>query len=224
MRVLIIEDNRDLLENLVDFLESRGHVVDSARDGITGLHLAATTFPEALVLDLGLPGMDGMTVCERLRDAGCAFPILMLTARDEIDDRVNGLKTGADDYIIKPIAMRELEARLHAQVRRATGGHANHTLRVADLELDTRTREVQRNGHPIPLTRIDYEILRLLMQASPAVLDRAHLEEAIWEDEPPSTETLRTHIYRLRRAIDHPFSQPLLHTVHGIGYRLASDE
>ena len=221
MRVLIVEDNRDLAGNLVDYLQSQGHVVDSAMDGITGLHLAVTGDFDAIVLDLALPGLDGTQLCHRLRAEGRATPVLMLTARGELEDRIQGLDIGADDYLVKPVPLKELEARIRAQVRRARGGLEQPRLQVADLVLDERTMSVTRAGQAIVLTRLGYQVLRVLMRASPAVVSRQRLEAEVWGDQPPETDSLRSHIHLVRRAIDHPFPTPLLHTVHGVGYRLA---
>lgn len=221
MDVLLIEDNPDLAGNIVDYLESRGHRVDLARDGLSGLHFAASKAFDAIVLDLGLPGIDGVELCRRLREEGLATPILMLTARGELDDKVLGLEAGADDYLVKPLSLRELEARLRAQVRRAAGGLGQQRLQVGDLLLDERTRQVSRQGRRIALAPLDYQLLRLLMRASPAVLPRERLESLLWGDDPPDSDALRAHIHRLRLAIDRPFDVPLLHTVPHVGYRLA---
>ena len=221
MDVLLIEDNPDLAGNIVDYLESRGHRVDLARDGLSGLHFAASKAFDAIVLDLGLPGIDGVELCRRLREEGLATPILMLTARGELDDKVLGLEAGADDYLVKPLLLRELEARLRAQVRRAAGGLEQQRLQVGDLLLDERTRQVSRQGRRIALAPLDYQLLRLLMRASPAVLPRERLESLLWGDDPPDSDALRAHIHRLRLAIDRPFDVPLLHTVPHVGYRLA---
>ena len=221
MDVLLIEDNPDLAGNIVDYLESRGHRVDLARDGLSGLHFAASKAFDAIVLDLGLPGIDGVELCRRLREEGLATPILMLTARGELDDKVLGLEAGADDYLVKPLSLRELEARLRAQVRRAAGGLEQQRLQVGDLLLDERTRQVSRQGRRIALAPLDYQLLRLLMRASPAVLPRERLEALLWGDDPPDSDALRAHIHRLRLAIDRPFDVPLLHTVPHVGYRLA---
>jgi DNA-binding response OmpR family regulator len=221
MRVLIVEDNRDLAANLVDYLEAQGHEVDSALDGITGLHLAVVGDFDAIVLDLALPGIDGTEVCRRLRAEGRSTPILMLTARGELEDRIHGLDIGADDYLVKPVPLRELEARLRANVRRARGGLEHAHLQVADLTLDERTMDVARAGRSIALTNLGFQLLRVLMRQSPAVVTRQRLESELWGDHPPETDSLRSHIHLLRRAIDHPFATPLLHTVHGVGYRIA---
>ncbi len=224
MRVLIVEDNRNLAANLVDYLKSHGHVVDVAMDGVSGLHLAVTGSFDAIVLDLGLPGIDGTELCRRLRAAQVATPVLMLTARGELEDRIAGIELGGDDYLVKPVALRELEARLRALLRRSQGGLAQPRLQVADLVLDERTMSVTRSGKPIGLARLDYQLLRILMRESPAVVPRSRLETELWGEEPPETDALRAHIHILRRAIDHPFSPPLLHTVHSVGYRLANED
>ncbi|MCC5861568.1 MAG: response regulator transcription factor [Gammaproteobacteria bacterium] len=224
MHVLIIEDTRDLAANLIDYLGGCGHTVDTAMDGVTGLRMVLTGEFDAIVLDLGLPGMDGTQVCEELRKAGCTVPVVMLTGRGDLEQRVEGLELGADDYLVKPVALRELEARLRALVRRATAGAHAPVLQVGDLALDERTMSVTRAQLPITRTRRDYELLRALMRASPAVVSRARLERALWGDEPPNTDALRTHIHTLRRAIDKPFEHKLLHTVHAFGYRLAADD
>lgn len=223
MNVLIIEDNRDLAGNLVDYLEAHGHVVDVAQDGLTGLHRAVGGGFDVIVLDLGLPGMDGLEVCRQLRSAGSAVPVLVLTARGELEQRVHGLEIGADDYLVKPVSLKELEARLRAQVRRARGELQPRILCVADLEVDERTRRVKRAGQEIMLTPRDYELLRALMRASPAVMTRAELERQLWGDAPPESDSLRSHVHTLRRAIDRPFGVTLLHTVYGVGYRLARE-
>lgn len=224
MHLLIIEDNRQLAGNLVDYLESRGHSVDTALDGITGLHLAVTGDFDAIVLDLGLPGLDGTQVCRRLRAEGRSTPVLMLTARGELEQRVEGLDLGADDYLVKPVALKELEARIRAQVRRSRGGLEQGRWQIGDLSLDERTMQVNRAGRSIPLPKLDFQLLRILMRESPAVVPRARLEREAWGEEPPETDALRTHIHTLRRAVDPPDLKPLIRTVHGVGYRLANDD
>ena len=223
MRILIVEDNRDLAANVVDYFQARGHLVDSALDGVTGLHLAVTGDFDAIVLDLALPGIDGIELCRRLRAEGRATPVVMLTARGELEDRVRGLDIGADDYLVKPVPLKELEARVRAHVRRAHGGLSHPRLEVADLSLDERTMTVTRAGRPIALTRLGFQLLRTLMRESPGVVSRQRLEMELWGDHPPTTDSLRSHIHLLRRAIDHPFPTPLLQTVHGIGYRISQE-
>lgn len=222
MRILVIEDNRDILTNVLDYLQLKGFTVDCAQDGLSGLHLAATQHYDLIVLDVMLPGIDGYQVCRRLReDARRDTPIIMLTARDALDDRLQGLRAGADDYLVKPFALSELVARIEAVLRRSRGG-LKRRLQVADLSYDLDVLEVSRAGTPLKLNPIGLKLLALLMQKSPMVVRREILEEALWGDEAPDSDSLRSHIYQLRQIVDKPFGKPLLHTVHGIGYCLRS--
>ena len=219
-RVLVVEDNSKLAANIVDYLESCGHVPDAAGDGLSGLHLAVTNPYDVIVLDVGLPGIDGITLCQRLREAEIATPVIMLTAKGELEDRLNGLDSGAEDYLVKPVALAELEARVRAQHRRSQGGLKKTRLKVADLELDEDTHEVFRGGMKISLTRMDFRILTVLMRESPRTVSLSQLEAEVWDGSLPTSDSLRTHIYRLRRVIDRSSEQPLIQTVHGVGYRL----
>jgi DNA-binding response OmpR family regulator len=224
MHLLVIEDNPDLVANLVDYLESRGHTVDVAFDGWAGLQRAMDEPFDALVLDLMLPGLDGVEVCRRLRGAGRGLPVLMLTARDTLQDKLEGFAGGADDYLVKPFALQELEVRLAALVRRSRGGASAPVLRVADLELDPESRRVRRGGRTLELPPISLRILELLLRESPRVVSRAQIERAIWGDSPPDSDALRAHMHLLRAAIDHPFTHSLLRTVRGVGYQLADPD
>ncbi|HQR23243.1 MAG TPA: response regulator transcription factor [Steroidobacteraceae bacterium] len=220
--LLLVEDNRDIAEAIVEFLELRGHAVDYAGDGVTGLHLAVTNAYDAIILDVMLPGMDGIAVCRKLREeARRDTPILMLTARDTLEDKVAGLEAGADDYVVKPFEMRELEARIRALQRRQRGGVTRETLRVADLALDLGTLEVTRGGRVIRLMPIGLRLLTALMRASPRVVSRQQLEREVWGEVPPDSDALRSHLYALRKSIDKPFDRALLHTIPGVGYCIA---
>jgi DNA-binding response OmpR family regulator len=221
MRLLIIEDNADILANIVDYLEAAGHVVDCAQNGPGGLHLALTGSYDLIVLDIMLPGMDGYQVCRSLRDSGKHTPIIMLTARDTLDDRLHGLREGADDYLVKPFALAELAARIDAVLRRSQGFQPR--LQVADLQLDLDTWQVSRAGQSLKLNPACLKLLEILMRRSPAVVRREDLEHALWGDQPPPSDSLRSHLHLLRQAVDRPFAHSLLHTVHGIGYRLAPE-
>ena len=222
LRILVVEDNVDIAENIGDYLEAQGHIMDFAMDGIGGLHLAITQKYDILILDIMLPGMDGITLCNKLREAGGKqTPVLMLTARDTLSDKLEGFKAGADDYLIKPFALQELEARINALTKRAEIVE-KPVLHVADLELDTGSMKVLRAGKPIDLNRACLKILQMLMQAYPNVVPRNEIEDTLWGDMTPGSDSLRTHIYILRRAIDKPFEQALLETVHGVGYRLVN--
>jgi DNA-binding response OmpR family regulator len=194
--------------------------MDFAMDGIGGLYLALTQDYDAIILDIMLPGMDGLTFCRKLREEGEKdTPVLMLTARDTLSDKLKGFEAGADDYLIKPFEMKELSARIQALVRRSV--HAKKKLlQVGNLEIDFGKMQVQRAGHSIELNRACFKILTMLMQASPDVVSRKEIEHALWSDMPPVSDALRSHIYKLRKAIDKPFNRHLIQTVHGIGYKL----
>jgi DNA-binding response OmpR family regulator len=221
MNVLIVEDSADLSANIGEFLESRGLLVDYAHDGLCGLHLAAVNRYDVLILDLNLPGMDGLTLCQRIRDgAHRSLPILMLTARDTEPDKLKGFDAGADDYLTKPFSLLELLARLNALVRRASDSSA--LLEVDELSFDAKTLVVRRANRRIELTPITLRLLEQLMRASPGVVSRAEIERTVWGNNPPDSDAaLRGHIHALRSAIDQDREPKLLHTVHGMGYRLA---
>lgn len=224
MRILVIEDNRDILANVLDYLQLKGFTVDCAQDGLSGLHLATTGHYDLIVLDIMLPGMDGYQVCQRLREDGHnEVPILMLTARDALDDRLQGLQVGADDYLIKPFALSELVARIEAILRRSQGSRKRQ-LKVADLLYDLDTVHVSRAGQALKLNPLALKLLAVLMQRSPAVVRREVLEEALWGDDCPDSDSLRSHIHQLRQVLDKPFATALLHTQHGVGYRLAEPD
>lgn len=225
MRLLVIEDNRDLAANLVDFMEDRGHVVDAAGDGLTGLHLATVNDYDAILLDLMLPGMDGITLCRKLRDdARKTTPVLILTARDALDDKIVGLESGADDYVIKPFALREVEARLKALARRAQSHGLQTRLQVGNLVFDTNIMRVARGERSIELPPIPLRLLETLMRQSPKVLERSELEYAVWGDTPPDSDSLRAHMHVLRSTIDMEGETPLIRTVRGMGYQIAEQD
>lgn len=224
-RVLLVDDHRDIAGAILDFLEHRGFAVDYAADGVTGLHLAVSNPYDVIVLDVMLPGLDGISVCRKLREeARNDTPLLMLTARDTLDDKITGLGAGADDYLVKPFEVRELEARIATLLRRHRRAVARETYTVGDLTLDTATLRVTRGGQPITLTPIGLKLLTVLMRASPRVVTRQQLERDVWGDLLPDSDTLRSHLYMLRKVIDKPFSQALLHTIPGAGYRLATED
>ncbi len=219
IRVLIIEDNPAIVENINDFLTSKGFILDFAMDGIGGLHLALTQEYDVLILDLMLPGMDGITLCKKLRkEADKQVPIIMLTARDTLDDKLLGFDSGADDYLVKPFALKELEARIRALAKRKPMD--KKVLTVADLTMDLGSFEIIRAGQKIILNNACISILRQLMEASPNVVSRQEMEHALWGDMPPGSDVLRSHLYNLRKKIDKPFDRALLHTVHGVGFKL----
>lgn len=220
MRVLVIEDNSDIATNIGDYLEDRGHLVDFAGDGVTGLHLAVVHDFDVIVLDLTLPGMDGLDVVRKLRhEAHKQTPVLMLTARDALEQKIVGFESGADDYMTKPFALQELAARLDVLSRRGKGPQSR-VLKVGGLTFNLDTLTVTREGQTIQLNPIGLKLLQALMEASPSVVTRQDLEQRVWGEELPDSDSLRVHIHGLRAAIDKPFAKPLVHTRHGIGYRM----
>lgn len=225
LRILVVEDNLDLAANLVDFLEGHGHLADAAGDGLTGLKLAVASDYDVIVLDIMLPGIDGLELCRRLRsEVGKLTPILMLTARDATEDKIAGLEAGADDYVVKPFVLREVEARLKALARRAQATSPRQTLRVGDLVYDTGTYRVSRGDTVVELPPIPLRILEALMRASPRVLSRADLERVIWGDTPPDSDALRAHLHILRNAVDRPFARPLIRTLRGLGWQMTEED
>lgn len=222
MRLLVVEDNRNLVANLFEYFEARGCTMDAAPDGITGLHLATTQEFDAIVLDWMLPRMDGREVLSRLRESGRSTPVLMLTAKDELPDKIAGFRAGADDYLTKPFHLQELEVRLAALVTRAQGRGRSKVLQVGDLVFDAGTLEVRRAGRLLHLYPACRKILETLLQASPAAVTRERLEHALWGDEPPQGDMLRSHIYELRRSVDGPFAVKLIQTLPRVGYRIAA--
>jgi DNA-binding response OmpR family regulator len=222
MHILVIEDNPDLVANLYDFFENRGHTIDAAYDAFSGLKFAFEGHYDAIILDLMLPGMDGLEVCTKLREGGLQIPILMLTARDTLDNKLEGFASGTDDYLVKPFALTELEARLLALQRRADRAQAVGQLRVADLTFEPHTFRVERGGRRIELPPIPLKILEVLITKSPRVVTREELERAVWGDSPPDSDALRAHMHVLRSAIDTSGEPPLLHTLRGIGYQLVA--
>lgn len=221
MRLLIVEDNADIAANLGAFFEGRGHAVDFAADGVSGLHLATTLEFDVILLDIMLPGLDGLEFARRLREAAAlSTPILMLTARDTLDDRLAGFRAGGDDYLVKPFSLLEVEARVQALFKRASGGGSS-VFQVADLRFDTRTLELARSGRRIQLKPMARRLLEILLRAHGRVMSREALEHAMWGEDVPEGDALRVHVHALRHAIDGPGEKVLLHTIRGAGYRLA---
>lgn len=220
LRVLVIEDNPDVAANIGDYLEAKGHVIDFAMDGISGLHLAVTQSIDVIVLDLMLPGMDGITLCRRFRkETQKPTPILMLTAKDTLDDKLEGFNAGADDYLLKPFALEELDVRLQALVRRSLGD-AVKIIEVGPIQVDLERRTVTKSGMQIKLNRTCFRILVELMQAAPRVVTRENLEHLLWGDFKPASDVLRSHIYALRKALDAPGKNSLIETVIGVGFKM----
>lgn len=219
--ILLVEDNRSLSEVVGEYFENKGFGVDYAGDGMDGYRLATKNSYDVIVLDLNLPRMDGLQVCRKLREDGkIATPVLMLTARDAVSDKVLGLEAGADDYLIKPFAIQELEARIRALIRRERRQVSTEVYKVADLILDTGSLRATRANRDLTLSPIALRLLGILMRESPRVVTRRDIEREIWGDELPESDTLRSHLYNLRKAVDRGFDKQLLHTVQTAGYRI----
>ncbi|WP_372966584.1 response regulator transcription factor [Marinobacter sp.] len=218
LNVLLVEDDFDLAETVVQYLELEGIRCDHGSNGMAGLQLAKAGGYQVLLLDINLPRLDGLSLCEQLRDSGDTTPILMLTSRDGLDDKIAGFKAGTDDYLVKPFALEELVVRLEALARRRSG--QVRKLSCADLEMNLSDKTVTRGGILLKLSPIGWRLLEALLQASPEVVSRQQLEEAVWGDDIPDSNSLKVHIFHLRQAIDAPFSSPLLHTVPGHGFSI----
>lgn len=221
MRVLVVEDERRLARLLRRVLEEERYTVDEAYDGVEGEDLARTGVYDVIILDVMLPGRDGLTVCRNLRRDRVATPILMLTARDTVPDRVTGLDAGADDYLVKPFAFAELLARLRALTRRRTPELAPTRLEAADLVMDLVKHEVTRAGKVIDLTPREYALLEYFLRHPGHVLSRARLLEAVWRyDAEVTSNVVDIYVHYLREKIDRGYERKLLHTVRGAGYVL----
>ncbi|MEO7558565.1 MAG: response regulator transcription factor [Gammaproteobacteria bacterium] len=221
MRLLIIEDDRQAGSYLAKGLKESGYAVDLATDGEEGLYMALSENYAALIVDRMLPRRDGLAVIAALRAQGKAVPVLILSALGEVDDRVNGLRAGGDDYLVKPYAFSELVARIEALLRRSTSVVTDNILRVADLELDLHARTVKRAGRFIDLQPREFRVLEYLMRNSDQVVTRTMLLEHVWDYHfDPNTNVIDVQVSRLRQKIDKGFDPPLLHTVRGAGYCL----
>jgi heavy metal response regulator len=223
MRILVVEDERKISAYVKRGLEEQGYAVDIAYTGTDAIDWAEAVPYDLIILDLMLPKMDGLSVCEVMRKKGDVTPILMLTARDAIDDRVAGLDAGADDYLVKPFALKELLARVRALMRRLADAPKSPLLKIADLELDTLTRYVNRGGKSIKLTAKEYAVLECLMREPERVLTRTMIAEHVWNyDVYNQSNVVDVYIRNLRRKIDDGFDLKLIHTVRGAGYRIST--
>lgn len=223
LRILLVEDEPALARNIVDYLQLCAHQVDYAADGQQGLQLALQHHFDVILLDLMLPRLDGLSLCRQLRaQSSRHIPVLMLTARDTLDDKTQGFHAGADDYLTKPFALAELAMRCQVLARRVQPDA--YCLDVGPLRLDRRSHQAWRNGQLLQLHPLGFQILQLLAEASPAVLSRQQLSDQLWQDDAPDSDALRSHIYLLRQQLDKPFDWPLLHTVHGVGFVLRAKE
>lgn len=224
MHILLIEDHRDLAENITEYFEAKGDTVECAADGLSGAALAVSKPYDVIVLDLMLPGLDGLSLCRKLREeAKLQTPVLMLTAKDLLQNKIEGFEAGADDYLVKPFSLVELAVRLKALTRRAVSPGNSKTIVVGDLKFDLNTLQAERAGQPLKLNPTTRRILTVLMQNTHRVVARSELEHELWGDTPPQGDVLRAHMHALRNAVDKGFNQRLLHTIHGTGYRISAE-
>jgi two-component system OmpR family response regulator len=225
MRILIIEDDIQAATYMLKGLKESGHQVEHAADGKDGLLMAASGDYDVLIIDRMLPGLDGLAILRTLRASGNATPVLILSAMAEVDDRVQGLKAGGDDYLTKPYAFAELTARLEALGRRAVTAAPTTVLQVGDLEMDLVARSVKRDGQNIDLQPKEFALLESLMRHAGQVVTRTMLLEKVWDYSfDPQTNVIDVHVSRLRQKIDKGFEKPLLHTIRGAGYSLRDAE
>ncbi len=222
MRILLIEDDAGVADFIVRGFREAGHTIDHAADGKDGLFLATTETYDALIVDRMLPTVDGLSIIRTLRASDDHTPVLILSALGQVDDRVKGLQAGGDDYLVKPFAFSELEARLEALARRSQGKATTETrLSVGDLEMDLLSREVKRAGESIALQPRDFQLLEYLMRHAGQVVTRTMLLENVWDYHfDPQTNVIDVHISRLRAKVDKGFDSPLIHTVRGAGYKI----
>ncbi|CRI55280.1 response regulator transcription factor [Pseudomonas sp. CCOS 191] len=221
IEILLVEDDRALAGSLADYLSEVGFEVDFAFNGQSCLERTLEQRYDALIMDVTMPGLDGLRACKALRKRQDQTPILFLTARDTLADKLDGYEAGADDYLIKPFEPQELVCRLHALLRRGKLPSSGGQQTCGELLIDLKRQKVYRQGLAIDLQDITIRLLSLLAEAAPDTVSRHKLENALWPDELPESDPLRTHIYRLRQALDRPFERDLIKTVHGKGYRLA---
>ncbi|MCL9782731.1 response regulator transcription factor [Vibrio sp. S4M6] len=219
-KILLVEDNREVAGIIFDFFEGLGMDLDYADNGELGLQLALENSFDIILLDLMLPRMDGLTVCNKLRDAGKNTPVLMLTALDNKDDMLNGFKHGADDYMTKPFDLDILEARMNALVKRYRGTVSNTVINYGSLQINQKIRQAYREGKPLALNPTTYTILELLCSKAPEIVTRQEIAEKLWQENEPSNDVLRSHIYQLRNQLDKPFPSPMLTTIPKVGFRL----
>ena len=221
--LLVIEDNPDIVANIYAFFEPKGFTLDNAHNGLSGLALAINNRYDVILLDVMLPGMNGTKLCKTLREEHHnKTPILMLTARDTILDKVAGFDSGADDYLIKPFSLVELEARIKALIRRHHDEHFERSIDVGSLSLNLEEHSIKRENIPLKLTPTGFKIMYTLMSASPRVVSKGELEAKVWGEDIPSSDALRTHMHSVRTQVDKLFAMPMIMTIAGVGYQVVS--
>ncbi|GAB7220620.1 cationic peptide response regulator transcription factor CprR [Vibrio comitans] len=218
IQLLLVEDDLGIATAVVDYFELESMSCDHAANGLLGLNLIKQNHYDAVILDLNLPKMDGLEVCAHLREQGFDVPILMLTARDRLDDKLQGFSSGADDYLVKPFALEELMVRIKVLSRRRSG--EVNRLKFDDLELDVKAETATRSGMKLKLSPTGFKILTALMRNAPNVIKRDKLMQIVWGDEQPDSNSLKVHIFNLRKAVDSESTNKLIHTVAGQGFAL----
>jgi len=219
MRILLVEDNLDLAESISDYLDINDCTCDFAYNGVAGLEFALKNEYDIFIFDIAMPKMDGLELCQELQNThNNQTPVLFLTARDTLDDKVAGFEAGADDYIVKPFELKELLMRIQAIYKRVV--NKENILKIDDLSVDLNRQIVTRKNQEILLSPNNYKLLVTLMQKSPNLVSREELEYSVWNDELPNSDSLRSHIYKLRKQIDKPFTKELIKTVKGRGFRI----
>ncbi|OUR74388.1 two-component system response regulator [Methylophaga sp. 41_12_T18] len=221
LTALLIEDNLDLANTVIDYLSLEDIQCDHASNGVSGLELVSTNHYDVVLLDLNLPRLDGLTLCEKLRQAGIDTPVLMLTARDQLKDKIAGFDAGTDDYLVKPFELQELVIRVQALSRRRSG--QVKLLKCADLSLNLAEKTAVRSGQSLKLSPTAWQLLETLLRASPNVVSRQQLEQAVWGEDGTDGNSLKVHLFNLRKVVDTPFELPLIHTVSGHGFALRDD-
>lgn len=219
-KLLVIEDNADVAGILADYFDAQGADVDFATNGELGYQLAINEYFDVIILDIMLPKMDGLTLARKLRETGCATPIIMLTALDDKKDLLSGFSSGADDYLAKPFDLDVLNARVTALLNRHKGNVALCTLHYGPLKLNTAEHQFYRSGHKIALTPIGFQILHMLIKRAPNLVKREEIIDQLWGDAPPSNDILRSHMYQLRSQLDKPFDTQILVTIPKVGFKL----
>jgi len=221
LSILLIEDDLDLAQTIIDYLELVSIQCDHASNGLFGIELVEKNQFDVLLLDLNLPRMDGLSVCEHLRKDGNELPILMLTARDQLADKIAGFNVGTDDYLIKPFELDELVVRIQALSKRRSG--QVQRLTFADLDMNLNTKTLTRQGKTLKLSPTCWQLLEVMLRSAPDIMSKAKLEQTVWGEDIPDSNSFKVHLHNLRKAVDSPFEKKLIHTVPGIGVGLKND-
>ena len=220
MKILLVEDHQEIAGIIFDFFEIKGFQLDYARDGLQGFELASSNHYDVIFLDVMLPHLDGLSVCQKLRKHGIDTPVLMLTARDSNNDILDGFEHGADDYLVKPFDLNILAARLNALYKRRSGNAATKAITFSNLTLDLASRTLRRNECTFQLNQTLFTIMKTLMLRAPDIASRDEIINQVWQDDSPEDDVLRHHIYQLRSQIDKPFKHAYIHTIPKVGYQL----